>query len=195
MTPQPMSRTRSTVRYMPVACAAMMAVALSAGCSSSDGKSNQAPSVAPRTASASPTPDRTAQAQTEAVAAYEGMWHTAVQVYATGDLTNPDLPKYAADKALAAIKVTGAYYQDHGMSVKGEPALAPKVTGVSFAKTPYTAAITDCVDSTHYTEFYKATGKAAPRSASRRHVVTASVDFNGTSWIVSDFTIERDRTC
>ncbi|MGW5355268.1 hypothetical protein ACWERV_32705 [Streptomyces sp. NPDC004031] len=190
-----MSRARSMLRHMPWACAAVLAIALSAGCSSSGSDSNHAPSTAPLTTTTSPTPDRTAQAQTQAVAAYEGMWRTAVQVYASGDLTDPDLPKFAADKALANIKVTGAYYQDHGMSVKGEPSLAPKVTSVSFAKTPYTAAITDCVDSTHYTEVYRATGKAAPRSASRRHVVTAVVDFNGTSWIVSDFTIERDRTC
>ncbi|NUS15646.1 MAG: hypothetical protein HOY69_30345 [Streptomyces sp.] len=183
------------LRHMPPVCAAVLVASLAAGCGSSGGKSDGAPTATPQTSSASPTPDRTAEAEAQAVTAYESMWRTAVQVYASGDLTNPDLPKYAIDKALANIKVTALYYQDHGMSVTGQPALSPKVTSVSFAKQLHTANVTDCVDSTHYVQVYKATGKAVPRSGSFRHVVTALVVDNGSSWVVSDFTIQRDRTC
>jgi len=181
---------------LPV-CAVVLSGCLATGCGSSDKSDDTpSPSTAPQTTSASPGPDRTAEAKTQAVAAYEDMWRTAVQVYTSGSLTNPDLAKYATDKALSNIKVTGAYYQDHGMTVQGEPSLAPRATSVSFAKKPYAVNITDCVDSTHYLEVYRATGKAVHSPAgSRRHVVTAVVGFNGTSWIVSDFTIERDRTC
>ncbi|BBG20656.1 hypothetical protein RVR_P127 (plasmid) [Actinacidiphila reveromycinica] len=130
------------------------------------------------------------------IAAYEGMWNAAAAAYHNGKVTSPDLEKYAVDKALADIRATGLYYQDHGEIMSGRPTYSPTVSSVSFASTPYTADVTDCLDSTHYIEVDKKTGKAVDRGAGPyRHVATAVARYNGKSWVISSVTISRDRTC
>jgi hypothetical protein len=181
---------------MLAASAVVVSAVAVAGCGSSGGDPAPSPSTSPPSASSAPSPDRTAQAEAQAVAAYEHMWAAAAAAYHAGKVTSPELEKYAIDKALADIKTTGLYYQDHGQIMNGRPTSTPHVTSIEFATTPYTADITDCLDSTHYVAVDKKTGKATDRGPGPyRHVTTAVARYNGTSWVISSVDISRDRTC
>ncbi|WP_143080596.1 hypothetical protein [Actinacidiphila rubida] len=174
----------------------VVAMAAAAGCSKSSDKAEKAPPTSTVSTSTAPSPDRTALAKIGAAAAYVHMWSAAAAAYHAGKVTSPQLELYATDKALAAISQTGLYYQDHGFVMNGQPSSMPVVTSVDFSATPYTAKITDCLDSTHYVEVERKTGKAVPRGEGPyRHVTTAVARFNGKNWLISELTIQRDRTC
>lgn len=177
------------------ACALILATAALTACGSHDNKSDDAPTTPP-SMSSTPSPDPTAEAKTAAIAAYTNMWNAAAATYHSGKATSPELERYATDKALAAISQTGLYYQDHGYLMNGRPTSTPVVTSIDFSATPYTAQITDCLDSTHYVEVNQKTGKAVPRgSGPYRHITTAVARYNGKAWLISELTIQRDRTC
>jgi hypothetical protein len=122
------------------------------------------------------------------------MWDATAQLYATG--SSADLGQYAHDKALADINDTAFYYQQHNIIVKGQPVLSPRVASISAGIQPYRAAITDCIDSTHFVEVDKSTGKAVPLlDKSQRHVVTAHAQTLSGRWVIMNFTISRNQTC
>lgn len=183
--------------HMLAVCAAVaVAAPLVAGCGG-NGKKDAAPSAPPpATTTSTPTPDRTAEAKTDAAAAYVQMWDASAAAFHAGKVTSPELETWAIDKALANQEAAGLYYQGRGTIMQGKPVLSPKVTSVSFGVTPYTANITDCMDTTHYIEVNKKTGKPVGSSdTDRHHVATAVARFNGKHWVISEVAIDRDRTC
>jgi hypothetical protein len=184
-------------RHVLPACATGVALAFLAGCGGG-GKTDDAPSTPPpsTTAASTPTPDRTAEAKTDAAAAYVQMWDASAAAFHAGKVTSPELEKWAVDKALANQEAAGLYYQGRGTIMQGKPSLSPTVTSVEFTETPYTANITDCMDTTHYIEVSKKTGKPVGGvDPQKHHVATAVARFNGKSWVISEVAIDRDRTC
>ena len=181
--------------HMLPSCALVVAAATVAGCGGSD-KADNAPTTSPPTTTSTPSPDPTAEAKTQAIDAYEHMWDASAATFHAGKVTSPELEKWAVDKALASQEASGLYYQQQGTIMQGKPALSPRVTSIELTETPYTANITDCADTTHYIEVYKSSGKPVGKvSGDRHHVTTAVARFNGKSWVISEFTIARDRTC
>jgi hypothetical protein len=146
--------------------------------------------------SASPTADPQAAAKAKVLTAYQAMWNAQVKVYSSGTLKGAELESVAADKALAKIKVTALYYQNHGTIMQGKPKLSPKVASISTGTDSDTATITDCIDSTDYVQVYKKTGKPVGTvDSNRRHVATYTARTIATKWLITDFDIDRDRTC
>ncbi|WP_120314489.1 hypothetical protein [Streptomyces sp. TLI_171] len=130
------------------------------------------------------------------MASYRGMWASIVKVYASGTFDGSDLQKYAADKALANIKASEAYYQDQHLVVKGEPVLEPKVTAVDLAAKPPTATIVSCVDSSHFLPVDKTTGAPAKLSSTGfRHVENATAILDNGTWLITQAAIQRDQSC
>jgi len=146
--------------------------------------------------SASPSIDPQAAAKATVLTVYQKMWDAQVKAYSSGTLKNAGLESVAADQALAKIKVTALYYQDHGTIMKGKPKLSPKVASISTGTDSDTVTITDCIDSTNYMQVYKKTGKPVGTvDSNRRHVATYTARTIATKWLITDFDIDRDRTC
>ena len=189
-------RTASSMRRRRrwLAVPGVAAVLLLAGCGgdpSDDASSSPAASV-----SASPSTDPQAAAKASVLTVYRKMWDAQVKVYASGTLKDSDLETYAADKALSKIKVTALYYQQHGSVMKGKPTLSPKVTAINATKQPHSATITDCVDTTDYVQVDKKTKKpVGTLDGNRRHVATFKANPIAGKWRITDFDIDRDRTC
>jgi hypothetical protein len=172
-----------------------VAIVMVAGCGGSADTSPSSSPSAPATAS-SPTADPQAAAKATVLAVYRKMWAAQVRAYASGTLKGAGLETYAGDKALSKIKVTALYYQQHGSVMKGEPTLSPKVTAINTSTQPYSATITDCVDTTNYVQVDKKTGKpVGTLDSNRRHVTTFKANPIAGKWRITDFDIARDRTC
>ncbi len=193
------TNTRRSARALSAAGAVLCATALAAGCTSHSDKPTPPPST-PTTAAASaaPTPssDPTADAKAQVLAVYKGMWDAQVKAYSTGTLVGTDLEKYAGDKALAGIKVTAVYFQDHNLVTRGEPKLSPVVTSIDIAGAASSATVLDCVDSSSYAPVNKDTGKPATLGDdNRRHPQTSVARGSGGTWLITETTIDRDKTC
>ncbi|MFE9968244.1 hypothetical protein [Streptomyces sp. NPDC005525] len=134
------------------------------------------------------------KAQKDAVlTVYRKMWAAQVKAYSSGTLKGVGLEGVAGGKALSKVRVTALYYQEHGSVMKGEPELSPKVTAISKGSQ---AEITDCIDSTHYVQVNKKTGKRVGLlDENRRHVATYEARTIAGTWLITDFDIDRDRTC
>ncbi len=183
---------RTQIRGATAATGFCLAIAAT-GCSAGSTSASSATSHPPVTPSVDLTSTR---AKTEVIGAYRKMWDAQVQVYSSSTLDDPDLETYAHDKALAKIKSTAFYYEQHNAVFKGEPMLSPKVTAINLARQPHTAAITDCVDSTHWTEVDKSTGRPVPLlDSGRRHLVTAKAQILGGRWVITDMVVARDHPC
>lgn len=148
------------------------------------------------TSSAVPVVDPQAAEKTAVLAAYGALTAAETRSYANVVL-DPELERYATDKALADIKATLFWYQQRGTVMKGAPVHSPKVDSLDTGGDTWRASITDCVDSSAYDKVAKAAGNpvTAP-SGPRRHVVASTAQRTKTGpWLVYTSTIERDRTC
>jgi hypothetical protein len=145
--------------------------------------------------SSSASPDPTASARRDVLDTYRRYW--AAQVQAQARPTDPvpaDLRTYAVDKALTDVESTVLLYRQQGIELRGEPVLSPTVTALALE--PARAGISDCVDSTHWTPVFTATGKSALAPGQPTRVVfesTATV-YAGR-WVIRSSTVHRDRTC
>ncbi len=169
------------------------AVLLAAGCASSGKPAAKAsPSVAASPSSAAPD----AAAKEQVLTAYHGMWAAMVKIYSSGTLEGATLQDYAADKALAGIKASEAYYQDQNLVVKGQPVLTPQVTSIDLSANPPTAQITSCVDSTNFLPVDKNTGKPAQLASNVfRHVENSTAIKDRDRWLITQSVIQQDQSC
>lgn len=148
----------------------------------------------------SPTPTKSKDphaAEKKAVLdVYEKMVDVQERIYATGEY-DEELEKYAADKALSNIRVTMVYYQDRNIVLKGDVERSPEVTALNAESDPMKAIVTDCADSTEYTEVNEKTGKPVPYDGPERHIVTSTAYRapGNDDWKFFDTVIDRERTC
>ncbi|MEV0604639.1 hypothetical protein AB0I82_35815 [Streptomyces sp. NPDC050315] len=126
---------------------------------------------------------------------YRSMWETKNRSFAKAEL-DPDVKKYASGKALGDIKVTTLYYEGRGHVMKGEPILHPEVTAIDTKSKPAKATVEDCVDSSHYDEVDKKTGKKVDfGDGPRRHPNSTTLRMIGDKWFVWETSIDRERSC
>lgn len=74
----------------------------------------------------------------------------------------------------------------------------PKVTALDLVGDPKTAVVSDCEDTSGSDTVYTATGKSAiPQDSTepRRKPVTAKAMLVGDQWLISDYEVDRSRTC
>ena len=124
------------------------------------------------------------------------MWSEQVKAFTSGSLTDVRLETFAGDKALSDIKSAAVYYQDNNLVLKGEPKLAPEITALDLSTAPNRATVRDCVDTTDFLPYDKATGQPAKLTdANRRHVQTSVLRIYDGRWVVMESTLSKDQTC
>ncbi|MGW6976465.1 hypothetical protein [Streptomyces sp. NPDC054952] len=147
------------------------------------------------TSSAVPVADPQAVEKAAVLAAYAALTAAEERSSAAAKV-DPELTRYATDKALADIQATVFWYQQGKTTMRGTVRRAPKVTTLDTASAPLRASVTDCADSTGQKEVETATGREVPYSGPRRHVVTSTaIRPPGGAWRFLTYVIERDRTC
>lgn len=170
-----------------------------AGCTSSadTGNTPSAPlTTSPtETTPSSPTPDPTSSAGSAALGAYLGFREALVVAQRSANPSEPNLERYAADKALAQSRASLLIQQQAGIVFKGKPVFNPHVLTVDLSGTG-SVTISDCVDSSDWTPVYEATGKsaAAPNQPARVPVSAVASTYAGR-WVVRSMTSDRSRTC
>ena len=187
------SRDQAGVRRVVATVLGVLAVS---SCSGSSQPPSSLPSSSPTPSqSATPSPDASAVAGSAALEAYRGFRRAQVAAEASANAHNPDLAKYAGDKALAQERANLLQLDRGGIVVTGQPILKPKVTAVALGGAPI-VTIKDCVDTSRWTPIYKATRKsaAAPNQPSRV-LATALARPYGKGWIITELTTERSRPC
>lgn len=144
----------------------------------------------------SPQPSATEQASAAALASYESFWAAQVASQAAPKhQQDPNLAKYAIDKALANAQATIFLYRKNGIEMRGRPTHSAEVTSVSLADPP-AVAITDCLDSTNWRPVYAATGKSAlAPGQSPRVVVESTATIYNRRWVIRSSVAHRDRSC
>ncbi|MFJ8073891.1 hypothetical protein ACIQ7Q_08150 [Streptomyces sp. NPDC096176] len=177
--------------------AAAAVLLLLTGCSSS-GEEEPGPPKASSTAQGKEQKERSA-AERGALAAYRGMWDAQVKAYSTGSMENARLGDYTTGEAAKNVISAFTYYNGRGLTFKGKPKVTPKVTAIDVKSDPYTATISDCVDTTDYVLVKRTSGKpvAVAEDDNRRPwtATATTAKAGGTEWRISDYTIDKDRTC
>ncbi|MEV7558456.1 hypothetical protein [Streptomyces sp. NPDC089795] len=87
---------------------------------------------------------------------------------------DPELSRYATDKALADIQATVFWHQQGKTTMQGAVRGTPPVTALDTGGDPLKATVTDCADSTGQLEVQTATGAEVPYDGPRRHLVTST---------------------
>ena len=183
-------RTAGVTRTAALGVAAL----LLAGCGSSGAGTD---AKAPASPAASPSsPDPTAAAKQQVLAAYHGMFEAEVKGLNTNSLAGSDLEMYAFDKQLANIKDVLFKDMQGNVVMTGQPAYVVRSVTVDLTVVPHTASLTLCFDNKDWTPIDKTTGKsvAAPGQA-QRYVSTARLRTVGSRWVVIDGTTDRGRKC
>jgi hypothetical protein len=103
---------------------------------------------------------------------------------------------YALGQAFYDIKSTLQYYNSQNLVMRGRPTLSPVVSSISLAKEPYSATITDCIDTAKFLPVDKTTGKPAKLTDSVfRHPWTFTASFDNVQWRIMTGKIDRTRSC
>lgn len=181
---------------MVVAGIALMAGLLS-GCSGG-GRESAAPSTAGSSASSaivSPTPTAEAEARSDALAAYRGMWADMASAATTSDNKSPLLARHATGAALAQIVESLYSDKKSGLISRGAPSLNPQVASLDIGKQPANVVISDCGDDSKWLKYRKSTGKLQNKQVGGRHRIHANVYGLNGSWKVVSFQLEDVGTC
>lgn len=179
------------------ACAGVAAafLLLVTGCGSSD---EDKPGPPKASTSEDSGKKEKAAAERAALAAYRGMWDAQVEAYSSGSMAKARLGEYTTGEAAQKIIDAFTYYNQQGLAFKGKPAMGPKVSAVDLGSDLHTATISDCVDMAGVV-VRRATGKPlALAKNGDRHPWTAratTAKAGGTEWRITDYTIDKDRTC
>ena len=145
--------------------------------------------------SATPSPDPTATAKAEVLAVYRGYWAAKVAAHAAPAGPVPkDLSTYAIAKAQTDTEATILRLRQQGIAFRGAPVLSPDVTTIDLGQA--SAAISDCVDSTHWLPVFVATGKSALAPGQpMRVIVESTARIYSGRWVIDTSVAHRDRTC
>jgi hypothetical protein len=192
----PSSRTKSRrPRPSRIVAGLLLGVAnvVLAGCGSTSPSQTESTSTTTTVASTPTTTQPTGPAEM-ALAAYRGMWADMVIASRTSDYQSPLLPQHATGDALSVLVQGLAKNQEEDVVTKGKPSLHPEITSLTSSTSPMQAAITDCVDDTHWLE-YKTTGGLLNSVPGGRHATTAIVKIVGTTWKVTNLAVQAVGTC
>ncbi|MBS2966539.1 hypothetical protein KGA66_26100 [Actinocrinis puniceicyclus] len=183
-----------TTRVHATVVAVTVAGALATACSSGaqlPGNGNTAansPKSTPAAATASPSPSTPAQ---QALAAYEAMWVDVQALDQTSDYQNPRLTAHLDGKALLTISENMAVNKAHGIVALGAPLLHPSV--ISAGTTVVT--LRDCLDDTHWLEYYAATHKPVDDVPGGHRYIAATVTDENNTWKVTALDTKGEGTC
>lgn len=129
-----------------------------------------------------------------AIAVYLAMWADMVEAAKTADYQSPRLSDHAASQAL--LLLTGSLRKAHEQNVviKGDPALSPRVIGVTPATHPVAVSILDCIDDSRWLN-YTRDGELQNGTPGGKHRTTATVGFLDDRWMVTQLQIGEVGSC
>ncbi|MFJ2191655.1 hypothetical protein ACIOJE_27600 [Kitasatospora sp. NPDC087861] len=178
-------------------CTAGLLTACSSGPDTAAAPPPATASPAPTTtsAAASPTIDPAADAKSQVLAAYTGMWAEQVKAFAKGSTDGTDLERFTTDKALGDVRISVVKFGGLGIVFTGAPAHTPQVETIDIAATPRTATVRDCLDVTAWKPVDKASGQEKKVTNRLRYVIVYSARTVGTDWKMTDVTRHQDQAC
>ncbi|MFG2296147.1 hypothetical protein [Streptomyces sp. NPDC048603] len=177
---------------------ALLLASLTACSAAEPGQSTAPTPVKPPVVSTEPTASAEEQAEQQVVAAYRGFHTVTSAAFQTGQLNDAELRKYARDKAHGGAIVSLEWLRERKLKVVGQDSISPRVTAIDLAGDPKTATVSDCRDTSGTDTVYKSTGESALKPDSkepRRKPVTAKAVAVDGRWLISDYEIDRTRTC
>jgi hypothetical protein len=118
------------------------------------------------------------------------MWRAYAAAAATASYQPGTLSQFAAGDALMILTRSLYDNHQHGVVLRGQPVLNPRVTGLGAA----TAAVTDCADDSRWRQ-YTTSGQPAGGEQAGRHLIRARLQLLGASWKVTSLVVERAGTC
>jgi hypothetical protein len=182
---------------------ALMALAGCARSTAIPARSSAAPRPA-RTTTVSPGPSSPAG---QAIAAYTAMWadvqvasQTLTIAAATGGTSaspgtpsyqNPILQQHLDGQALLTIEENLDTDEAQGIIALGAPVLHPTVASA----TPTAVQLTDCLDGTHWLQYYAVTRELVNNTPGGFSYTTATVTDETGGWKVTQLDVRADGTC
>lgn len=194
--------TMHRTQLRTAAAIAIAAVAFLGACTTDGNEPNPTPSrTAAPSPTATPTPSPTADpevaaAEAAVLEAYQGYWDAKVQAFADPSAPEaPSLPQFAVDTALADVRTSVQSLKSSGITVVGEPLLAPEVSDVVLGDTS-TATIIDCVDVSDWQPMFTESGESAadPNQALRVLTTSTAYVYDGR-WTIRSSEVDRDSSC
>jgi hypothetical protein len=177
-----------------LAAAAAGALVLAGGCSASSGHADR-PALSTSRPSSSPSVTAAQAAARSALAAYNGMWKEMQAAGVTANWQDPGLAKYASGKALNTL-VTGLHNAHNaGLVIKGTLVTHPQVISEQPASDPDQVVIRDCIDDSHWLNYYAATGKLQNNVPGGHRLTEAVVTNVAGEWTVSQLAVHAEGTC
>ncbi len=139
-------------------------------------------------AGASPSPSTSGQ---QALAAYTAMWSDVQALSETSNYTDPRLGDHLAGQAYMTISENMSVDKANGIIALGAPVLHPRVLAAG------TTAVTlaDCLDDTHWLEYYASTHKLTNNVPGGHRYVAATVTDENGIWKVTNLEVRGEGTC
>jgi hypothetical protein len=182
--------------YAAARVAVSAVVALTAGCTSSTdaGSADPMTSAASTATTTSSSPAEAARQQATVV--YIGMWRSYADAANTSEWRSPKLAEFATGTALATMTRGLRADHDRGVVSRGHPVNNPTVTSVEPVGSPVRVVISDCGDSTNWTQQRADNGQPVTGEPGGRRRIKAIVEKQTDgSWKVSDFGVQEVGTC
>jgi hypothetical protein len=178
--------TRAHAAVTALASATALA-ACSSGAATPQGSASRTPApVAAASASASPS-----TAAQLALAAYTAMWGDVQALSETSNYTDPRLGDHLDGSAYMTVSENMSVDKAHGVIALGAPILHPRV----LAANATAVSVADCLDDTHWLEYYASTRKLTNNvPGGHRYVAATVTDKNGT-WKVTTLDVRGEGTC
>ena len=179
-------------RRLRITAAVVVLLALVGACHSTGSpKANQ--SAAP-TVSA-PVPDARDAAEQAALAAYRGMWQAYAKAGLTANPDEPDLAKYATDRALKTLRGGLTDLRGKGHVIRGEYTSKPQVVEATPALDPNAISVRDCLDTRRFLT-YKGSGDLVDDEPGGFRLTRATVtNLGADGWKVTSFGVQAVGTC
>jgi hypothetical protein len=134
-----------------------------------------------------------AEAARLAIATWQGMWRAYVKAGLTANANEPDLARYAVDRALTTLIDGLKSYATKGQILKGDLVTNPQVAELSPPVNTSTVTITDCLDTTAFL-VYEDDELADDEPGGRRSAM-GTVTLLTDGWRVTSFGIREVGTC
>jgi hypothetical protein len=193
--------TRLRRTSVGLACAALAATALLAGCGSS-GTPVTLPSDTATSSSASPStpvasrgPAVHPAGEKDILAAYTGMLNAYAVAAETNDTANPGLITFAKGEARKQLGLTLINARGRNVHGEGRPVSDPWIESATpDLNTPTGATVVDCVDTSNWLQ-HNADGSVVAGDKGGRRLYTAVLDNADGSWKVNALTTKAIGSC
>ncbi len=187
---------RNDMHTFHSAATAILVMILGTACSSPPSALPEPSAIPIDAGTSAPALDPVDIAQQKSVEAYRGMWDAYVEASRTADWRSPYLSRFATGTALATLTQGLHSASDKGLVARGEPVLRPSVSSVEPQDRPSKAIVTDCGDSTGWTQQRVDNGALADDEPGGRRRINAVVEKQvDGSWKVAAVGVHEVGSC